>query len=382
MAVVFLPVVILAAVPFCLWIATAKSASGRVAGWTAFSVVTALVALVVVSRLPSRDWRHLLLVAVPLMSAMGLVALLIRWAPSRWERRAEGPGLHSVFLDEAPRRGFLDLVPEVDRVTLGAALLTRLDPWMRADHARRTRRVLADFYEEMAQDPSTHDLATTANEPFLELAGIPFDSKHYDVYVPKYEKSERLGLLVFLHGNAGNLQVVSWAWKTFADRERYVVVSPSYGFGFWGGGCERAVQKVVEHVMSYLPIDKARVVLGGVSDGGNGVTRVGGARPDLFAALIYVSPTLVVHEVTASEFLAGWKGRPVLVLQGDEDHNVVKKDVDRAVRAMSARGVAITYQVFPGEDHFLLFGRRRDVCERVAEWQARFASLGPTPPSR
>ncbi len=56
------------------------------------------------------------------------------------------------------------------------------------------------------------------------------------------------------------------------------------------------------------------------------------------------------------------------MIQGDRDVNVRKADVDPAVERMRGLGIDVTYRVFPGEDHFLFFGRREEVFEAVAEW--------------
>jgi poly(3-hydroxybutyrate) depolymerase len=368
--------------PLCLLIITARTMSGRLAGLAAAALLLAVGLLVFMLWTAHRDHRHLVALGLSGVVAIGLVIVLARLAPVGRGPSGDAPGLRSVFPVTPPRPTFLDLVPEVDRVTLGAALLTRLDPWMGREHGRRIRRVLASLYDEMASDHEAGTLRSNASAPFLELIGASFDAGHYYAYVPPHAPGERLGAVIVLHGNAGNFQLFAWAWRPFADRHRFAIICPTYGFGFWGEGGGEAVERARRHALTTLPIDEDRVFLGGISDGGNGVTRSGTIYPDAYAGLIYVSPTMVVEEVTSREFLAGWQGRPVLVLQGDDDHNVLKRDVDAAVEAMRARGVAVTYDVFPGEDHFLFFGRRDDVFDRVEAWQTARASLGPPWPNR
>jgi dipeptidyl aminopeptidase/acylaminoacyl peptidase len=75
-----------------------------------------------------------------------------------------------------------------------------------------------------------------------------------------------------------------------------------------------------------------------------------------------------IDELSAPAFADAWRGRPVLVLQGDNDVNVRKQDVDPAVDRLRNLGVAVTYYVYPGEDHFLFLGRSAEVFEAISAW--------------
>ena len=200
---------------------------------------------------------------------------------------------------------------------LGAAILTRLDPWMSTRHARRIRGVLGGLYDEMEAVPGTRSLGTVVNLAMAELLGGSFrNSGHYYAYVPENRPGERLGMIVFLHGNAGNHKVMAWAWKPFADRYKVAIVCPTFGFGFWGEGGVEAVERSREHALDTLPIDPGLVWLGGISDGGKGVTRTAAEHPERYRGLIYLSPTMLPDEVGSRPFLDGWKGRPALIFQG------------------------------------------------------------------
>lgn len=358
---------LLALVPLSLLTITARTGPGRLAGWAAVCAIAALAAAILAARSPARDWRHAAGLALPIVALAGLVVLLVRGAPGG--ESPEGPGLRSVFLAPSAfrRHAIGNLVPEVDQVTLGAALLTRLDPWMSAAQGRRIRRVLGELYDEMEAVPATRPLGTVGGAALGELLGGSAEGPgHYYAYVPEHGPGERLGLMVFLHGNAGNHKILAWAWRAFAERHRVAIVCPTFGFGFWGDGGVEAVERARAHALGTLPIDPGRVWLAGLSDGGKGVTRSAIAHPGHYRGLVYLSPTMVPGEIGSRAFLDGWRGRPVLVFQGDDDHNVPRRDVDPAVAILRREGVDVRYETFPGEDHFLFFARREAIFGAIA----------------
>ncbi len=367
LGLVVAPFGLLALLPIALLTVMARTGSGKLAGWAALSSIAVMVATIVTVRSPSRDARHVAAIVVPTLALIALVVLLYRRAPNG--ASPQGPGLRSDFPDPSAfrRASVWNLIPEVDQVMLGAAILTRLDPWMSTRHARRIRSVLDGLYDEMEAVPGTRSLGTVVNLAMAELLGGSFrNSGHYYAYVPENRPGERLGMIVFLHGNAGNHKVMAWAWKPFADRYKVAIVCPTFGFGFWGEGGVEAVERSREHALDTLPIDPGLVWLGGISDGGKGVTRTAAEHPERYRGLIYLSPTMLPDEVGSRPFLDGWKGRPALIFQGDDDHNVLRRDVDPAADSMRRGGIDVTYRTYPGEDHFLFFARRPEIFEAIA----------------
>jgi pimeloyl-ACP methyl ester carboxylesterase len=299
------------------------------------------------------------------LGVVGLVVAIARQVPAG--PLLPDPVLRSFVLgdERLMRPGVLGSVPEIDVVKLGTALFTRLIPGISAKHAQRIRRETLRLYREVndrGDVPSVYHLGG------LELLGRRFDAGNYFAYVPASDPCKRLGAIVFLHGNGGNFTIMPWVWRAFAETHRYAIIAPTYGFGFWGEGGVEAVERVVDDALIRLPIDPKRLYLAGLSDGGNGVTRSGRAHPDRYQGLIYVSPTMRLDEVGSPAFVAGWKGRPVLVIQGDADRNVRKADVDPAVASLVKSGVGVTYRVFAGEDHFLFLGRSDEVFRVIADW--------------
>jgi len=366
--------------PLTLLVFLAGTRPGRLVGWLAVASFGAIACSVALLWPAPRARAWAVALAACLVAAAGLGIALSRYRAPHGQ--GGETGLRSVVLGPAGlmRPGPLGVLPESDLMNLVANVLSRLIPGIDPEHARRIRRVVARLGREVEDDPAGRSLPPVTHLALAELLGRPFDAGHYYAYVPEHAPGEALGAIVFLHGNAGNSRVLPWAWRTFADRHRFAIVVPTYGFGFWGEGGVEAVDRALDDATRRLPIDPARVYLAGLSDGGNGVTRSGRARPDRYRGLIYISPTMRPDELGSPEFLRGWQGRPVLVLQGDRDANVRKADVDPAVDLLWASGVDVSYRVFPGEDHFLFFGRPDAVFASIAAWMMHPANTARRAP--
>jgi len=360
--------------PLALLTLLAETRPGRLSGMLALVTLGGVAWGLGMARSQARPIGWGLGMAILASTAIGLVVALRMQPPTV---RAGGPiGLHSYFVAEPSRRDAgAGCLPEIDRIKLGASILTRLVPGMDRSRARRIRAVTMGLAREIESDPVARGLAPVTHLAAAEVLGFDFDTGHSYAYVPPHEPGERLGAVVFLHGNAGNFQVMPWAWKPFADRHRFAVIAPTFGFGFWGPGGVAAVERARVDALARLPIDAGRVYLAGLSDGGKGVTRTAAAHPDHYRGLIYLSPTLLLAELGAPAFTAAWRGRPIAVFQGGRDWNVRQASVDPAVALLRAGGAEVTYVVYPEEDHFLFFARRDDVFRRLEGWM----DPGPRP---
>jgi pimeloyl-ACP methyl ester carboxylesterase len=278
-------------------------------------------------------------------------------------------GLRSRFFETGGgRRDRRGRISERVQVQLVVALATRLAFWIGGTRGRQIREINGQLYREIASDPIATQVGSVLGLARRELLGRSFDVDHYYSYVPEHAPGERLGLIVFLHGNGGNLQILPWAWRPFAERERFAIIAPTFGFGFWGKGGVAAVERALGDARDRLPTDPGRVYLAGISDGGKGVTRSAVVHPTRYRGLIYLSPTMVLKELTASSFAVPWRDRPLFVAQGGRDWNVRPSSVDPAVERLRAAGCRVTYTVFPEEDHFLFFARREELFASIRRW--------------
>ncbi len=280
--------------------------------------------------------------------------------------RSDTPGLRSVFLGPLfLHRLQMVLLSEPDWLWLGTLLATRFDIRISGEERRLIRDTIRHHLEELRE----------SGESRVVPPGLPFavwgrilnpDPGHLFAYRPEVEEGERLGLLVFLHGHGGNSLLYPHLLRRLADDARCVLVCPTFGYGNWehphAAGCvERAVRYAIEH---FAEIDAGRVWLMGLSQGGAGMGRAAVALPEVFAGLIFISPTmeptLLVNEAFA--------GRRVLVLHGDADRHVTPKSVDRGIAALRTGGAEVTTHRDPAGTHFLLFADPDAVFRRITEW--------------
>jgi fermentation-respiration switch protein FrsA (DUF1100 family) len=263
----------------------------------------------------------------------------------------------------------LSTTNEARLVQRGASVLTRLDPLMSRTNAARVRETLAAEYTAMAaESPELLNLHGSTDLAINHLTGLSIHNGHYFAYIPETAPAEKLGLLVFLHGNAGNFRLMIWRWRQLAETLRVAVIAPSYGFGFWGKDSPKVVDRALEDAISRWPqiMPDQGLWLAGLSDGGNGVTRAGLVRP--WNGMVYLSATMRPKELASKEFTDRWKGRPVLVLNGQKDHNVWPGSVRKAVEVLKIGGVDVSHECYDSEDHFMTFGAARVVDERIQRW--------------
>jgi pimeloyl-ACP methyl ester carboxylesterase len=350
--------------PLSLLIVIGETRQGRIAGWLAFLLLLTAICLASWTWTGYRQKSLLIGFVGVFVVSMGLGIKLFRLAMNSVANHQSEIVSVTLGAREMIEPGLWGIVPEIDLVKLGAAIGTRIIPGISVEHASRIRHDTLKRYQEI----EGNDQPSVIHLGVREILGQPFDPGHYFAYVPKRKIDERLGAIVFLHGNGGNFKILPQFWKTFADQNHVAILCPTFGEGFWGDGAAESVTRALDDFVERFSIDRTKVDLLGHSDGGNGVTRVGRAYPDRFRSLIYVSPTMRVDELGSIDFVKSWRGRQVLVLQGDRDINVPKAEVDPAVRLLKASGVSVHYEIYPGEDHYLLFGRSREIFERLGDW--------------
>jgi hypothetical protein len=149
-----LPVVVfvlglLALAPLSILMVTARTGPGRLAGWAALTALLAFTMTAIAVRTETLDARHVVAIVVPTIACAAVFAVLLLRPPP--DGSTQATGLLSVFVEpfRFQRHSIWNAIPEIDAVTLAAALLTRLDPWMSSEHARRTRYILNELYDEI-----------------------------------------------------------------------------------------------------------------------------------------------------------------------------------------------------------------------------------------
>lgn len=267
------------------------------------------------------------------------------------------------------RYSLTNVIPEIEQVNLGLALIPYLDPFIDRRQAHRLGSVILPAYQEMEADSGFHRLGSAMGWAYAEVLGRPFDAGHYYLYTPMNRTPGPLPAILFLHGSVGNFKIYTWAWSHLAEEHGYVIISPSFGFGNWYrmGGVQ-AAERALSDARAALPLDEERIYLAGLSNGGTGVSRIAEEMPDQFLGLIYVSGVIESSIVTGDAFLEGWDGKPVLVIHGGADRRIPASTVRSAAREMERGGVSVSYIEYPDEDHFLFLTRLDEVLDDVARW--------------
>lgn len=267
-----------------------------------------------------------------------------------------------------PRYALSNIVPETEQINLGLFLTPLVDPFFTYDRTRRVTPFTLQLYQEMEADPNFQQLGSTMGWAYADLLGLPFNVGHYYLYIPQNRQEEPLPAIIFLHGAFGNFKSYTWVWSKLAEELGYVIISPSFGFGSWQPPESiAAVQNVLADAQQYVSLDQDNLYLAGLSNGGLAVSLLAKDSPDQFRGLIFISPAMT-NAVNESEFHQAWATRPVLVIIGEADERISISYVNERVASLQAGGVAVSYLIYPNEDHFLFFSQADDIGQKIGQW--------------
>jgi enterochelin esterase-like enzyme len=120
-----------------------------------------------------------------------------------------------------------------------------------------------------------------------------------NAFIPEAIKtSERLPLVIYLHGLERTPTAALPVWHQIADRARAIIVCPEavYRHPFKGAYCwndlqetDELAQKIVEWTRSTYTIEDHQVVMAGHSLGAGYAMAIGSRHPDIFAGVISIS---------------------------------------------------------------------------------------------
>jgi len=266
----------------------------------------------------------------------------------------------------------------------------------------RPGHAIIDFAAEgLPRDFPTAALVVPESVTLPERAGV---AAHGQIFLPAGEPTGvRHPALVFMHGGPIRQMLVGWhymdyysnayAMNQYLASRGYVVLALNYRAGIGYGLAFREADAIgaagaseyndllaADSFLRDRPdVDAKRIGLWGGSYGGY-LTALGLARnSDLFAAGVdlhgvhdwyhwtlagrdnaplYVldTPPDVLSRALASSpisAVAGWRS-PVLMIHGDDDHNVAFSESVRLAEALRAQGVDYSELIFPDEIHGFL----------------------------
>jgi len=169
--------------------------------------------------------------------------------------------------------------------------------------------------------------------PVPSLVPLELDST---LRVPELAPGARAPLLVLLHGLGSSGQDIEQSdWSRFASEHGIVLVAPngprdSQGRRFWNAGptcCDferrgpdhvALLRGLIGHALAAIPIDPARVFVGGHSNGGFMAHRLACEAPDLVRGIVSISGVGPLEAPTCK----GAQNLRVLQVHGDADRIV------------------------------------------------------------
>ncbi len=196
----------------------------------------------------------------------------------------------------------------------------------------------------------------------------------YSLYVPEnYTPQRTWPLIVCLHGGYGRGDDYIWTWLRPAKSKGYLLLSPKSAGPTWSVLNPpldiRSIQAMLEEVCATYAVDRRRVYLTGLSDGGTFTYLLGLSCADLFAGAAVVAGDL--HPMV-DPLLRKKEGKalPLLIVHGVLDFIFNIESIRQSHTLLQKLGYNVTYQELPDWGHAYTYTINE---QRVLPW---FESLG------
>jgi len=190
----------------------------------------------------------------------------------------------------------------------------------------------------------------------------------FSLYVPEnYVPTEKYPVIVALHGGSGHGRDFLWSWVKAARSRGALLVAPTSAGGTWSlmGPDEDGpnLERILAHVDERWPIDRTKMLLTGMSDGGTFTYVQGLMLGSPFTHLAPVSASFhpFLLEVVEPDRLAGL---PIYLVHGVKDW-MFSIDIARtAHQALRGGGADITYREIADLSHTY----PRDENAKILDW--------------
>lgn len=169
------------------------------------------------------------------------------------------------------------------------------------------------------------------------------------VYVPESLAADGPApLLVALHGAGGDAQGGLSVLRAAAEQLGIVILAPASRAGTWDairggfGPDTEVIDRALEEVFSFVPVDPERIGVAGFSDGASYALGLGLANGDLFRKVVAFSPGFVPP--------GPQNGQPAIFISHGMADTVLPIDATsrRVVPALKRRGYEVVYREFEG----------------------------------
>lgn len=349
-----------------LLLVIAESGRGRLFAFTALLGAILPLAAIIARRKRERRWTIGIAGAGAVWIAAAVLLLIL--TPSG---KTNGRVSHTFASGHAfSRYSLANLLPESDQLLLGFSLMPMVDRLLTTAQASELKRLTGSLYRELEADADFHALGSVMSEPYGELLGRTVQSGHSYVYVPTaVDRKQPRMTLVFFHGSGGNFKAYLWILSKLADRLGFILVAPSGGIGNWTADESRvALKNALAAVSRVATIDRARIHILGLSNGGLAISQLAALQGSQFASLIFLSPVFDPTEIQSGSFTVQCRGRRVLVLTGATDDRVPLSYVEENAALLKRSGAQVTSKTFNDADHFLIFSHRTQFLQVLEEW--------------
>ena len=199
----------------------------------------------------------------------------------------------------------------------------------------------------------------------------------YSLYIPEnYTPGRSWPLIVCLHGGYGQGNEYIWTWLRPAKSNGYLLLSPKSAGPTWSVLNPpldiRSIQTMITEVCETYQVDRTRVYLTGLSDGGTFAYLLGLSCSDLFAG---IAPIAGDFHPMMDPLLRQGKGKetPLLVIHGGKDPIFPIESIRQAWTLFQRLGYNVTTHELPEWGHAYPYTINEQV---VLPWFADLTKTG------
>ncbi len=177
----------------------------------------------------------------------------------------------------------------------------------------------------------------------------------FSLYIPEYlDKSQATPLVIALHGGTGHGADFVWAWLREARTRGFVLMAPTSQGDTWSLMEEDidlpVLVQEIEFIANMLNIDREKIMLTGMSDGGTYSLLAGLKEGSPFTHLAPFSG--VLHpEITMSGNMQYAKDRRIYLVHGTHDWMFPVETAYMAEAELTAAGSDLTCRIIDGLSH-------------------------------
>lgn len=222
-------------------------------------------------------------------------------------------------------------------------------------------RPISQYFLELEARENA-DLLNTLNEdrPGQQVGILNADNDRgtrggFTLYAPEYiNASKPTPLVVCLHGGTGHGSDFIWSWLREARTRGFLLLSPTSQMDTWSLMGEEHdlsyLHQTIEFVGEQFALDRKRILLTGMSDGGTYAMLAGIREETPFTHLAPFSG--VLHpEISMSGRIAHAKDKNIYLVHGSHDWMFPIETAYMAQAELEAAGANITFKPIEGLSH-------------------------------